>query len=156
MTAIALTAASAALAASPLTNPGFESGSLSGWGSDAFGAGAWGTTTTGQASCGGTTNAPWEGTTSALWDMEEQSGGFLWQDFTVPASGDISLAFAYDNTADEWTRDTNPYDTVESDNQWLRIDVIESDAEVDTLDSGDIVATGFDSQAGSPATPVPQ
>lgn len=131
-------------------NPGFETGTLSDWGSDSWGAGEWNTTSSGEAFCGGTTNAPFEGSYSALWDMDEPSGGLLWQNFTVPASGDLSFAFAYDNLAGEWAQDADPYDIEASDNQWLRIDVIESSAEVDTLDPGDIVATAFDSQAGSP------
>ena len=49
--AIALDAISAALAASPLENPGFETGNLSSWETHSDGAGAWSTTSTGTASC---------------------------------------------------------------------------------------------------------
>jgi hypothetical protein len=149
--ALALTAATAAFAASPLTNPGFETGDLSGWNVDSGGAGEWNTTTTGQAFCGETPNAPWEGSYSALWDMEGPSGAILSQSFTVPASESLSFAFAYQNEAGEWTQADTPYDiSGESANQWLRIDVLEGGADPGSLDPADIVATAFDSQSGSP------
>ena len=150
--ATALVAVSAAFAASPLANPGFETGDLSGWNNDSWGAGGWAASSTGASGCDNpATLAPWEGSYSAMWDMEGPSGGLLWQDFTVPASETIGFAFAYNNAAEGWTQDEiDPYE-LDEDNQWLRIDVIESSADPDTLDPGDIVATAFDSQAGSPA-----
>ena len=145
--AISLVAVSAAFAASPLENPGFETGDLSSWNADSGGSGSWGTTTTGAAGVG-TTNAPWEGSFSALWDMSGPSGGVLSQTFTVPESETLSFAFAYDNQAGAWAQDVDPYGLEGSSNQWLRIDVLESGADPGSLDADDIVATAFDSQSG--------
>jgi hypothetical protein len=145
--AISLVAVSAAFAASPLENPGFETGDLSSWNADSSGSGSWGTTATG-AGGSGTTNAPLEGSFSALWDMGGPSGAVLSQAFTVPETETLSFAFAYDNQAGVWAQDEDPYGLEWSSNQWLRIDVLESGADPGSLDADDIVATAFDSQSG--------
>ena len=81
--------------------------------------------------------------------MGGPSIGILSQSFTVPSSETLSFAFAYDNQAGEWLQNDDPY--AGDSNQWMRIDVIESSADITSLDPSDIVATAFDSQSGSPA-----
>src|SRR5690242_17603033 len=72
--AIVLVGATAAFAAT-LTNPGFETGNLSGWNAVSEGEGAWGVTSTGSGECTSGTLAPASGTYAALWDMGGPSIG---------------------------------------------------------------------------------
>ncbi len=128
--AIALVAISAAFAASPLENPGFETGDLSSWKTNPTDAGAWCTTSTGTAGCcSRQTNSPWEGSFSALWDMERPVGRRSFRRASPSRQSEtLSFAFAYDNDAGEWVQDEeDPFDiNVDADNEWLRIDVLES------------------------------
>ncbi len=134
-----------------LVNGGFESGSFSpGWNTmtDGGGQGFWSVTTGNYAACGGTKMAPIEGTHEALWNMDFPSWGILTSNpFTVPADGQISLDYAYQNFAGTWQQTPGTYDIgLNYSNEWIRIDVIAATADPQTLSSNDIVATLFNSQ----------
>ena len=155
MTAMPVAVANAGSGSNLIVNGDFESGSFSpGW-NVVNDSGAWSVSSSGTASCGGVTVTPDPGSQVALFDMGGPSSGIITTDpFTVPANGDLTLNYAYDNQGGPWTVDpTNPFDLT-SVNQWLRIDVIKSSAAASTLNPSDILATVFDSQSGSPATSV--
>lgn len=144
---------SGAASANILTNGGFESGSFSpGWTTSSTGFGGWSVQQSGYHSCGGVVNNPVEGTHEAVYDMGDVSAGVMVSDpFTVPASGLVSLSFAYANFATSWSKDpTAPYDTTKA-NQWVSVDVIKAGASPTTTNPSDIVTTLFDSQSGTPA-----
>jgi hypothetical protein len=155
MAAITLTALTvAAASAATVANGDFETGNFSGWTAtdDGGGYGHWGVTSSGTANCGVTPNAP-DGSYAGLWDMTDPSWGILTHDLVVPAGGVLSVDYAYENSSSLWAQDgTDPYHVaLGPENEWLRIDVIRSSAARDTLAPGDILATIFDSQSGSPA-----
>lgn len=148
---LATTIPSSASGLNILNNGGFESSSFTpGWTTYNAGAGAWAVTSTG-GSASGTTNAPVEGTYTALFDQSGPTSGVLVSDsFTVPTNSNLSLDFAYDNAAGVWAQSVSPFSLATS-NQWLRVDVIKASASYISFSPSDVLQTLFDSQSGSPA-----
>ncbi len=153
LVAIGVAAPSIAAASGGLVNGGFETtvNALSGWSTFNSGAGTWGPTTSGLATCGRVVNRPTQGTSAALFDMSDVSSGVLVSSpFTVPAGGSLSVDYAYVNEARGWAMNSGSPFSLLQPNQWMRIDVIAANANPQSLSPSDVLATVFDSQAGSP------
>ena len=79
--------------AAPLTNGGFETGTLAGWTSVTAGANTGYTVYSGTPTVSGhTLAAPPEGTSAIVSNQGGPGSGILYQDITLPASGTITLS----------------------------------------------------------------
>src|SRR3954462_7124999 len=124
---LTLVVVATAAGASPLTNPGFETGDLTGWRAGGGGPSAW-FANDGSPLEGGASPKPAAGAYDAAYDQDGPSWGVLSQDVVVPADGKLAFSYAYRNYAGEWALDVDPYD-LDGDNQWFSIDVLEGGAD---------------------------
>jgi hypothetical protein len=147
--------------AAPVSNGGFESGTLGGWtevdqpGSDGGWLAYQGTSA---PDSGSVLPAPPEGTFAAITDQLGHGSHVLYQDLTVdPAASTLELRVFYVNQADRFV-DGPGLDFMAGENQRFRVDVLRAGADPFSVDPADIVATAFSSSAGSalelPATVV--
>jgi hypothetical protein len=159
---LALAIAAASLLAAPgvasaaiVTNGGFETGNLSGWQQlqdSPFG--------TWEVYTGNLTPAfgrpvpiPPEGTHAAITEQSNESLQILYQDVTLPRAGsEIQLSlFAYYTAYAPITSPEN-LDPGLPPNEQYRIDVMKPSAALDSVSSGDILATAFRTLSGDPTS----
>jgi hypothetical protein len=161
---LALAIAVAALLAAPglasaaiVTNGGFETGDFSGWQVNSTLGGDWevytGTLT---PVLGNPVPTPPEGTHAAITEQGNESRQILYQDVTLPPAGtDIQLSlFAY-YTAYNAIVSPDNLDPAMDPNEQYRIDVMRPGAAIDSVSSGDVLATVFRTLSGGPTTVDP-
>jgi hypothetical protein len=122
-----------------LANGGFESG-LCQWMSSTNGPAAW-VVNDGSSlpPFGLPTLSPRFGGHDAVMNEGGPSLGVLYQDFVVPAAGEVDFSYAYVDW-DGWSTDTDPFD-LSGDNQWLSVDVLVGGADPKSLNPTDIITT---------------
>jgi hypothetical protein len=143
-------AASAAI----VTNGGFETGNFSGWQLDDTPQGAWEVYTGSLTPGGSPVPAPPEGSHAAITEQDDPGRQILFQDVTLPPAGNqiqLSLFAYYTSEAPI----VSPDDIDSSPNQQYRIDVMRPGAAIESVASGDILATIFRTLAGGPTTAGP-
>jgi hypothetical protein len=142
--------------AAPLTNGGFEAGTVAGWTTVTGGGNTGFATYTGTPTIHGhTLAAPPEGTNGVVSSQTNRGQAILYQDVTLPASGTITIsAYVYYQSSGAIAT-LGDLSFAGSANQQLRIDVINPAAPVDSLAAGDILANVFKTQVGDPTTLAP-
>ncbi len=136
-----------------ITNPGFESGNLSGWNAVVSGASNPVTVTSGETvTSAGTIPPSLSDNFFAFTSQTSPGSTFLTQEFTVqPGTNRIFFDIAINNDAgDFFTPDPISFDFSGAANQQARFDILAPGASFDTEDPADIIATGFQTQPGDP------
>jgi hypothetical protein len=150
--AVLLFAAPSTAGAAIVNNGDFETGNFSGWQLSDTPDGDW-IVYTGSSVDIFTVPAPPQGTHAAITFQENVSRQIMYQDVTLPpAGGQIRLSlFAY-YVADENAPIVSPdsLDILSMENEQYRIDVMRPSAALDSVASGDILATVFRTQTGAP------
>ncbi|MEQ8515355.1 MAG: hypothetical protein RIC38_07105, partial [Chromatocurvus sp.] len=136
-----------------ITNPGFESGDLSGWNAVVSGQADPIAVTSGETVTSAGTISP--SLSDNFYAFTSQGGpgsSFLTQDFTVQAGTNrIFFDIAINNDGGSFvTPDPISFDFSGSSNQQARFDILAPGASFDTEDPADIIATGFQTQPGDP------
>ena len=140
-----------------VTNGGFETGNLTGWIVANEGDGVW-SAYSGTLSpvTGLTIAAPPQGVYAATTDQTGPGSHIMYQDLVLKKfqSHNLTLILYYDNQAGEFcTPDT--LDPKIACNQQYRVDVMDPAAPVDSVASGDVLATLFRTEVGAPPTLAP-
>ena len=146
-----------------VTNGGFETGNLTGWIVANEGNGVWsaysGTLSPVSgltiAATGQFTYTP-QGVYAATSDQTGPGSHIMYQDLVLKKfqSHNLTLILYYDNQAGEFcTPDT--LDPKIACNQQYRVDVMDPAAPVDSVASGDVLATLFRTEVGAPRTLAP-
>jgi hypothetical protein len=157
--AFAVAAPAAAATGNAITNGGFETGSLSGWGhapGHPFNAGhGWFAYSGNISPSGFTIPAPPSGHFAAVSDQIGPGSNTLFQTFRVPAHATLSMTL--------WYRNRNvlfysPQMLVpdQARNQQLRITITRPDAGLYSLKPADMLATVFATEPGDPASLGPK
>jgi len=146
---VALLALPVVARANLVTNGDFETGNLSGWQTQDTSGGLWeaysGTLLDGMFPV----PAPPQGSFAAITEEGDPSQLFLYQDVTLPPQGaaiGLSMFAYYTAYADI----VSPDDLSAFPNEQYRIDVMKPSAPIDSVASGDILATVFRTVAGDP------
>lgn len=141
-----------------VTNGGFETGNFSGW-----------TTVTNQSAGGGwfvynrtaaplsglPLKAPPEGARAATTDQTGPGARHLLQSLAVPsANATLSFLLYYQNHASAFVT-PDSFDYTSGPNQQVRVDLLQADADPESLAPGDIIATPFRVTNASPQTLPP-
>lgn len=138
--AVALALAPSAMAG--ITNPGFETGDLSGWSTfeaNTVGDGFFRAAQSGsELPLSGATAPPAsEGNTLAISDMAAAGLRVLYQDITIPENATLSFDLWWNNAAGFWVNPDNMFPNP-FPNQHARIDLISPDAPLNATSPDDI------------------
>ncbi|MEE4638934.1 MAG: hypothetical protein V2J42_09370 [Wenzhouxiangella sp.] len=136
-----------------VSNPGFESGDVSGWTVQTNGLAfpievVSGTTVT----SAGTINPSLSDDFYAFTSQSGPGSSFLAQDFEVqPGVNRIFFDIAINNSvSDYFVPDPLSFDFNAAPNQQARFDILVPGAALDTVDPADIIVTGFQTMPGAP------
>jgi hypothetical protein len=155
--AVALLVVPGSAGAAIVNNGDFETGNLSGWQTSNQGPGNW-------FAYGGTVAplsmnsipAPPQGSFAAIADQTNVSRQILYQDVTLPPAGSqVRLSLIAYYTADALIVSPDTLDVSSTENEQYRIDVMRPGAAVDSVASGDILATVLRTQTGAPIVLAP-
>lgn len=157
----ALVAAPGGAGAAVVNNGDFETGSLSGWqhaDSPDSASGSWyAYTGTTSPTSGAFIAAPPQGSWAAVTDQFGPGRRILYQDVTVPSAGIVQLSsFVYYTLSEMTSFVSQPnLDYTGPDNEQYRFDVMRPGAAIDSVSSGDVLATLFQTATGDPRTLAP-
>lgn len=130
----------------------FESGDLTGWGVFNAGSGDW-LAYSGDRSplSGQEISEPPVGQYAATTDQTGPGSHIMAQDIKVPESGEQNLSFVlyYDNDAGEF-HTPNTLSHEDGPNQQYRVDLVDPNASVDSVASGDVLQNLFITREGDP------
>jgi hypothetical protein len=150
-------AAPAAASAAIVNNGDFETGNISGWQTSNQGPANW-------FAYAGTVApismnplpAPPQGSFAAISDQTAESRTILYQDVTLPPAGtQVRLSLISYYTADTAIVSPDTLDVSSTVNEQYRIDVMRPGAAVDSVASGDVLATVLRTQTGAPVVLAP-
>jgi hypothetical protein len=155
----ALVGAAAALAAATVHNGSFENG-FEGWNRDSLGGGSWATKID-PASEAQIPQPPPKGKKAAYASQNDPSSNVLYQDVDLKANRDHKLIVwvAYKCKAEDFATpdslDIGPVDPPKRrgtsvDNEQFRIDVMDPEAPVRSVESGDVLKSVFRTEVGDP------
>lgn len=166
------TMTTAAASAGPLDNGGFESGDLTAWSTQSWGAGEWLVYSDGSTppdpSITDQHNAfdvpdPPEGDFAAVTDMDSAGLRFLYRDIVVAGSPMLHVVVFYENHGLE-IHVQPTFGTIDGDkwnysgtslNQQYRVDLIDPQAPIESLEADDVLATVFRTVSGDPTALEP-
>ena len=158
--------------AGPLDNGGFESGDLTAWSTQSWGSGEWLVYSDGSTppdpSITDRTEAfevpdPPEGDFAAVTDMNTAGVRFLYRDIVVTDSPTLHAVVFYE-THGIGIHDQPAFGTIDGDgwsygsgvdNQQYRIDLIDPQAPIQSLEADDVLATVFRTVSGDPTALEP-
>jgi hypothetical protein len=147
----------ATASAAIVTNGDFETGNLSGWQTSNQGPANWfaysGTVAPVSMN---SVPAPPQGSFAAISDQSAESRTILYQDVALPPAGSqVRLSLISYYTSDDPIVSPDTLDISSTENQQYRIDVMRPGAAVDSVASGDILATVLRTQTGAPISLSP-
>jgi hypothetical protein len=139
--------------AAPLTNGGFETGTLAGWTNVSAGGNTGYVVYTGTPTIDGhTLAAPPEGSNAVVSTQSTPGSGILYQDITLPASGAITISMYVYYQAFGSMASLADLSFGGAANEQFRVDVMNPAAPVASLAGGDVLVNVFKTNPGDPTS----